>query len=277
MALPQVQFAMGLALTGVQLVGDEDRSTPDKLRGWLKFARELGVAGVSLNGAMPGLRARELDRSARRELAALLRRHDLVPMGMDLLIPPSHFTDAAHVDRALGAVGEAVGLMADLRTLLKDMPRATGAAGDQPPVLCLTLPRGPSPALRGELMASAEKAGVRIADLSWHRGEAGEPTKTAGEDGGSLGHALDPAAALMGGDDPVALIGAFASALFSVRLTDASSDGRCVPGNGRLNIAEMQIALSAWRYSGFVTLDLRAIADQENAAVAALTAWRGEG
>ncbi|MBX9737998.1 MAG: hypothetical protein K2X32_13840 [Phycisphaerales bacterium] len=276
MSLPPVQFAMSLALAGLQLAGDESRGTPDKLRGWLHFARSLGLAGVWLNGAMPDLRARELDRSARRELAALLRRHDLVLAGMDLLIPPAHFTDPAHLDRALGAASDAMGLLSDLRALLKDMPRAGG--GDQQSVLCLTLPRDPSPAVRSELASGAEKHGVRIADLSWHRqipaSDAAQPRRDTGT---PLGHALDPAAALMGGDDPVALVGTFASELYNVRLTDASSDGRCVPGKGRLNIAEMQIALSAWRYSGFVTLDLRGVADQERAAPSAIAAWSSEG
>ncbi len=267
---------LALALCGLQLPGDDDRSTPDKLRGWLLFARTLGVSAIHLNGATPELRARELDRSARRELAALLRRHDLALAGLDLLIPPAHFVDSTHLDRAVNAVGESIGLVADLRTLLKETPGAQ-ATREHQPVVCLTLPRELSPSVRGELVAHASKAGVRLADLSHHRDSATQPAAAsaapARTDGEPLGQALDPAAILLAGDDPAAMVARHATTLFNTRLTDVSSDGRCPLGRGRLNITELQIALSAWRYRGFATLDLRGVADQERTAPQTLTSW----
>jgi len=279
MRLVPTDIPLSLAILGLRLEGDDDRSTPDKLRAALHLARTLGVAGVHLNGAMADLRARELDRSARRELAALLRRYDLALAGIDLLIPPAHFVDSAHLDRALTAVAESIGLVADLRTLLKETPGAQ-VARDYQPVICITLPHDATQSVRAELAAHASKAGVRIADLSHHRQPIASTLASASpatNQGGPLGHALDPAAALMAGDDPAAVVAKNAASLFNIRLTDASSDGRCALGRGRLDIAELQIALSAWRYTAFATLDLRAVSDQEHAAPAALKAWTTSG
>ena len=52
---------------------------------------KLGFRHVQLDATQPGLRPRELDRSARRHLAATLRRPEDSPIGVDLWVPASHF------------------------------------------------------------------------------------------------------------------------------------------------------------------------------------------
>ena len=69
---------------------------------------ELGYRYVQLSAAQPGLRPRELDKSARRDLLATLRRREMSPAGVDLWIPPDHFLASATVDRAAEAVVEAI-------------------------------------------------------------------------------------------------------------------------------------------------------------------------
>ena len=58
-------------------------------RAAIEWAAGLGYRAVQLDGAAAGVRARDLDRSGRRDLAALLRRLQLGFSGLDLWIPPA--------------------------------------------------------------------------------------------------------------------------------------------------------------------------------------------
>ena len=51
------------------------------------LAAKLNVAGVQFDASQPGLRARELDIGGRRDVAATLRRNELVASGIDCFIP----------------------------------------------------------------------------------------------------------------------------------------------------------------------------------------------
>src|SRR5690606_35381914 len=97
---------MPLAPTLAALPGEPRRSI-DRLH-------ELGFRFIQLSATHPGLRPRELDQSARRDLLATLRRRERSPAGVDLWIPPEHFADAAQVDRAVAAAIAAIELAADL-------------------------------------------------------------------------------------------------------------------------------------------------------------------
>ena len=82
------------------------------------FVASHGVRSIQLDVTMPEVRPRDLDRSGRRDLAALLRRCGLSISGLDLFIPPEHFSDAASEERAVGAAGHASGMLAELAGLV---------------------------------------------------------------------------------------------------------------------------------------------------------------
>ena len=94
----------------------------------LEWLGGAGVRGVQLSATQPGLRPRTLDGAARRELRARLKRLELTLSGLDLWIPPEHFTEPANVDRATAAAEAAVVLAADLGRVPVSMTLPADAA-----------------------------------------------------------------------------------------------------------------------------------------------------
>lgn len=86
-------------------------STPRDAIAW---AASLGVRGLVIDGMRDGIRARQLDASARRGLASVLNGHDLMFAGIDLWIPAADFADAVRSERAIDAVCDALVLAADV-------------------------------------------------------------------------------------------------------------------------------------------------------------------
>lgn len=255
MDAPAARPTLGLALAGMPVA---------PLREQLDAATALGYGAVSLNAAAPGLRARDLGRSARRDLASLLRRAGLACCGLDLWIPPEHFAQASTADRAVSAVGDALGLASELAAL-------GAAARDEAPV-CIELPLAPAPGVQAALRQHAERAGILLADHAWPVRERPDDAPFAARDVG-----LDPAAILAAGHDPAATAISLASRIASVRLSDCSRLGaRVAPGSpgGRLDLAAFGAALAvAGRVPGkWVTVDIRGVPDA--AAQAALVPAR---
>lgn len=238
---PFPRFPLSLALAGV--------SAPATLREQVEWAAGMGFRGVQLNGAAPGSRARDLSRSGRRDVAALLRRHEMSCSGVDLWIPPSHFLEAANADRAAEAVGEALVFAADLASL------TAGRA-----VLCITLPA--DIAAGGIVAAIAERArssGALLADASW-------PQKWAAQ---GVAACIDPATILLSGDASVSPAKALAQAgpaAACIRLSDLGPAGRVEPGTGKLDLLAYLVAASTVGGGGSPVLDLRGIADQARVA-----------
>lgn len=237
--------APSISLAGLRL---PDAPAP---RGRIEWAKSLGARGVHLDGALAGLRPRELDRSARRDLASLFRRLDLAFTGLDLWIPPHHFFDSQHVDRAIAAVRGACDLAAELGTLL-------GAAAI--PVVSLELPE--------KLHPDAQLA-VLGADLPVPLADHRRPYEARGP---RLVPGLDAATALLAGADPAAELARLAGKQPSARLADADSAGRCPVGAGRLRIADFKIACAA-AGARAVILDLRGLDSPGPSATRALDAW----
>ncbi|MBL8747251.1 MAG: hypothetical protein JNK58_12960 [Phycisphaerae bacterium] len=241
--LPLPRFPLSLALAGL--------SAPAGLREQVEWAAQLGYRAVQLNGGASGTRARELSRTGRRDVAALLRRHEMACSGVDLWIPAAHFIDPAHSDRAAEAVGESLLLAADIASL------TSGRA-----VLCIATPS--EPAAGGVIAALSERArtaGAILADSSW-------PQRWT-----SLGMAacIDPATILISGETSISPAKALAlagPAAANVRLSDLGPSGRVEPGTGRLDLLAYLVAAST--VSGGVTpvVDLRGIADQPTVAAA---------
>jgi sugar phosphate isomerase/epimerase len=213
-------------------------------RAMMEWAAQAGWKSVHLDGAMPGLRARELDRSARRDVASVLRRVQLQFSGIDLWIPPQHFVDASHVERAVEAVCAAAELAAEIAKL-----------NTQPvPVLSIQLHPRMLPAVLATMVAAAERSGVLLADHQW-------PALESWQAGGHAGIGIDPAAMFMAGEGkPIAAAQRVATRIVSARLSDVTSAGRVAAGKGRLDLLEYEVALSTASYARPVIVDLRGVA-----------------
>jgi sugar phosphate isomerase/epimerase len=228
-------------------------------RGAIEWAAGAGFRSVALDGAAAGVRARDLDRSGRRDLAALLRRLRLGLAGIDLWIPPEHLMDPARQERALSAIVGAVELAGDLARLDAGMR----------PVLSVVLPEKASEVLLDSIDRAAEMGGVAVADHAL--------TKTPGAAESLRGVGVDPGAVLLVGADPSERVLRAGTGLRGARLSDADLSGRIVPGGrgGRLDGRAYLGALVRVAYAGPITLDLRGVRDQEGAAVGARAWWEG--
>lgn len=228
----------------------------------LTLISEAGFRSVQLDATMPGLRPRDLEQSARRDLAATLRRSGLRVGGIDFFIPADHYCDPANVERAVESAHAALGLAADL-------DRAA---------VSLNLPViQADPSIVGELLTAADGYGIRLA--IHHDAEPGELlTWLKQQDAQLVGAGLDPAALLAARRDPVGVLTSFADRLAVARLSDAKrglADGtRSVVGRGDLDLLTYRVSVDlAARRTGPVVLDLRLLSDPLAAAQAALTAW----
>jgi len=217
-----------------------------------------GARGAQLDATMAGIRPRELDRSGRRDLAALLKRLGLSFSGLDLFIPLEHFTNARHTDRALSAASAACELASDLERLAGD-----AGAG----VVCTALPDSIDPRVIEALAAAADRHGVAIADLAWPPRD--QPA------GPGIGAGFDPAAMLMRGADPAAEVARLHAPVLAARLSDVSAVGRVAPGSpgGRLDVLGYAAALHARGFAGAVVADLRGLDDADKAAARMIAAW----
>lgn len=233
---------LSLSLSDVRPEGPA-RATPAWVRG-------QGFRWVHLNAAAPGFRPRELDGSARRDLAGTLSRAEVRVSGVDLWIPPQHFVEAGQVDRAVGAVVSAIELLGDLVRL-----RVTGGS----PVVSLMLPEAPE-GVSAVLSAAGEARGVLVVD---HAPAASEDTWWG----------ADPAMLLMSGCDPSESVSRRGSHVLSARLSDANAMGRCAVGAGRLEVLEYAMALATAGVRGPVVLDVRGLVDAPAGIERGRRAW----
>lgn len=213
-------------------------------RGAMEWAVAMGFEGIVLDATMPGFRPRELDRSARRDLASVLRRSNLVLGGLDLWIPPAHFADAAHIDRAVGAVTATIELAAELRPL---------TAGAVP--VHVVLPSDVSAEVVGAIVSAAELSGVDLADHAW-------PVQKATK----MRIGVDPSAILSAGASVTDSVLALPSVPAAARLSDVSAGLRAIPGHGTLNVRDYEFALIAKGFAGLIACDLRGLPDAVKAA-----------
>ncbi|MFO0787801.1 MAG: hypothetical protein U0573_15795 [Phycisphaerales bacterium] len=242
-------MALSLSITGF---GKEPRDAIAEAAG---IFAPLGEPRLQLDATMAGIRPRELDRSGRRDLAALLRRSGVFCSGLDVLIPGAHFSDSAQADRALSAAVGAVELLAELGTL--------GAADSR--VLCITLPEKPVAGVVEALSEAARDRAVLIADLS-----------APGLNRAPIGPGLDCVRAIVAGADPVA---AAAAGPLAVRLCDWDGTQRVAPGarGGRLDLRALRGALSVSAPSAAVIVDVAGMRSPREAAMAGARAWREAG
>ncbi len=222
---------------------------------------ELAVRGIALDATAPGMRPRELGRSARRDLAASLRRHELELTGLDLWIPPEHFAHPVHAQRALEATTRALEMASELASLVGSRSRA---------VVSVVMAEETEQDMLRALGAAAQRVGATLAD---HRLRDDMGVLPAG-----VGVGVDPVFSLMDGGSPGMSVTAAGARLASARLSDANAMGRCAVGanGGKLDLRGYAGALIvsglAW-----VTLDVRDLPDGARAAELGARAWREAG
>lgn len=214
-----------------------------------------GFRHVQLDAMTPGLRPRELDASARRDVLAVLRRLELTICGIDLWIPSDHWLDSSKLDRAVGAALATIALAADLQR--------------QP--VCLLLPAtddsdSPLSEALDAIAREAERRGVLIADHS--------VPPSAHE---QIGVGIDPVAWLANGKDPAKGVLAHAARLGSARVSEFLSTGQRAPlqsaPGGSLDLAGYQLALAGAGYHHPVVLDARQWPDAWRGLAQSVNAW----
>lgn len=220
------------------------------LRGVLALLRRCRFSAVQLAVSGPsGIRPRSLTASARRDLAITLRRLELRCAGLDLWIPPVHFSEASRVDRAVAAVCDACDLGSEL-----------GAGA-----LCIELDLEAAPPAAETLEAlvqASHRSGVRLAVCS-----------LPGTDlpGGAV-RCVDPPRWLAGGHDPAVAV-ADPSAV--PRLSDLVGGVRAAPcAGGRLDATAYRIACEVAAPSRPVVADLRGLSDPAAALQAMELVWK---
>lgn len=233
----------------------------DGVRRAVERARELGYRCVQLSAATQGIRPRELDTRARRDLAALLARHGLALSGLDLMIPPEHWADPAQLDRALSATLAAIALAGDL--------------GRVP--LCTALPVASLPAdVITELLTAADGHGVALA-VHCEQDTAALKTWLDEIDQPLVGAAIDPASLIASGQGPVDTALDLAGRILVARLDDFSkasgSAGNCPVGSGSLKLLNYRAALSTCNNLRSIVADPRNLPDPAAAAEHVRKLW----
>lgn len=242
---------LSLSLTGLRFREPGVGTTPRGLIEWAAAARPLRPVALALDATAPGLRARELDRSARRDLAATLRRQGFAFTGLDFFIPPSHFTDPAHADRALAALAAALELASDLA-------RHAGLPPGQAAAWVTTeMPEATPADVRATLAAASERVNTTIANLTPAASDL---------------VALDPAALLLKGEDPATAAAKLGSRLAAPRLSDATAGTRVAASQGTLDLLTYHAATASARSAP--CLDLRQLPDAAAAMTTGLEAWQ---
>ncbi len=274
-------MSLGLAaLRGFAAVRSDPRAP-------IELAAQAGFRSITLDGAAPQLRPRELDRSARRDLASLCRRLELTISGLDLWIPAGHFIDPKTLDRAANATLEAIDLLGDLT----DLNRAT-LSDSSPNVVSLIMPDSIDSSTLDAILSKADARSIRIADHTCppRQPKPDDGTPIASDhpmppnrlvlmDHPVLGVGLDPAACLLAGLSPAKLAARMGDRLAMARLSDASDVSRVEPGQsgshepGKLNDLAYAVGLHTAGYHRPVTLDLRGVPQPERICQRVRTWW----
>jgi sugar phosphate isomerase/epimerase len=213
----------------------------------LERAAQWGLAGVQFDAADPALRPRDLGESARRDLAATLRRRGLVASGIDCFVPVDRFKDPARVDRAVEAVLGCLVLSESL--------------GRVP--VCMHLPKTGAEQVRASLCAEAVRRGVPLADF------------TRGSGAAAVG--VDPAATIAAGQDPVTEVHQAAGRVAAARVVDLLASGMRgpigEPSGSRLDALAWRLALEMSGFTGLPVIDVRQWAQVREGVHATMERW----
>lgn len=233
----------------------------DDPRALIDWAASLSVRSIQLDATARGFRPRDLDHSARRDLASILRRRQVSLAGVDAFIPPRHLADPATLDRAASAILGAIQLAADL---------ATVAAGR--PVVAFETPASLADDVVDQFAIASARLGVTLAD---HRRSTPAPGQSPSAASAKLGLGIDPAALLAAGEDVFDTVTKLTSPPEQARLSDHDGAARVHAGShaGRLDLPAYAAALSVVGYDRPVVADLRGVPGPAAAAPRVLAAW----
>ncbi|MEO1278099.1 MAG: hypothetical protein AAFV77_03995 [Planctomycetota bacterium] len=217
----------------------------------IAIATTLGYRAVQLDATHPEIRPRSLDRSARRDLASVLRRNQLSCTGLDLWLPPDHLAGGPKLERATEAVVGAIEFAREFAGLVH-----TAA------VVSLALPLDPDAHAMAAIDEASRQHEVAVADHAW-------PAKETGPLG------LDPALAIMAGQSAPKSATQLGARLASARLSDAGVSGRLPvdASGGSLDVPAYAAALSISAPNIPVVADVRSLPEPAIAAAAALRSW----
>lgn len=230
-----------------------------------------GYAAVQWSATTPSMRPREFDGSARRGLAAELRRLELRCAGVDAWVPPGHLLDPTTIDRAIAAIEQAIRFAAEMV-----LP---GGSADLRPTVSLLLPTDAElaarPTIAGQLREAlrqlsvlAEREGVAVADHALDR-IADSP----------LAIGIDPGAFLAAGRDPSAAVLAAGARLAGARLVDCFRSGLrgpiLEPGESRLDVTAYRVALECVGFHRPLVVDARQWRDPLRGLIATIERWVG--
>lgn len=218
----------------------------------IEWVSTSGIRAIQLDAAMPGLRPRELDSSARKGVVSLLKRLELAFTGVDLWIPPEHFVRPDTQQRAVDAVDAALAFANDLKGL------------EVPPTVSLRFPEEGG-GWKVHLETAAAKIGVMIADHA-----AGAPATNAAS---AIGAGVDPAAELERGRDPASVVARLGIGLVSARLSDYGSMKRTTVGRGSLDLMAYGAALATIQFARPLVLDVRGVEKGQESVAEATAAW----
>lgn len=249
------------------------KQTDGTLRTAVDRLVKLGFRSIQLDATLPGIRPRDLNERARKDLAALFTRAGASISGLDFFIPTRHFVDTDQLDRAVSAATAAIALAADLGRVPVSIALPMGSMSEE---------------IGRALIEAADGRGVRLAVhaephidklLAW----------VDRVDIPALGIALDPAASLAHGQNPVDVVSMLGKRLAVARLCDISGADidsqrdndsvtaagiRCEVGEGDLDVVAYRIALDlAAGRSGPIVLDVRGMENPLNAAAKAAKVW----
>lgn len=217
----------------------------------------MGFRHVQLSATQRGMRPRELDRSARRDLAATLRRREMAVAGVDAWIPPRHFIDDAHCDRAVAAAIDAISFAADLGRC----PVSFG------------LPVGKHDGERAALDAVIEALAARASHLGVVLADHAVPVSE--REGVQIG--VDPAAWLAAGEDPAIAATQHAPRVACVRLCDLLLSGMRGPidddEEGRMDVTAYRVAVSLCELAQPIVIDARQWRDPWGGLERTMDAW----
>ncbi len=192
------------------------------------LAVKFNIAGVQFDASQPGLRPRELDGGARRDVAATLRRHELVASGIDCFIPVERFGQLDAVERAMTALFESIAFAEFL--------------GRVP--VSLFMPHDAQ--LANTICLEAARRGVLLADFVRPQGCV------------QCGVGIDPAAILLEQKNPAQEVSVASDRLVAARINDIDQVGQRVSiGHGRLDALAYRIALEVSGLQSLPVIDCR--------------------
>lgn len=237
---------------------------PGRFKGAFHAIAEAGLHAVQLSASVPGMRPRELDRRARKDLQAQIARSGLMIAGIDLMIPRDHWLDSQFQDHAVSAMTATLQMAADLGHLtvstalpVQDLPE--------------DIRHHLLSAVDGYQIALAVHAEDQLDALNtWQQQTSIDGLQTALDPAGLIAMHMNPTDTLLQHTDRLRLL----------RLDDfdqllvGAEGGRCPLGKGELDIQSLKIAAGTVNALRSIVIELRGLREPVTAMHQAVEQWQ---